>query len=390
MEAINRTYTCLRLGVDVVYEKLLLCGSKQYVGWVREGESLRQITKGVSLIRRDECALVKYMSAFVLEAMAKRGSREAVNAIRRECIRVSGMLANDGVPAAGLEPDMFVTSTPAVAPNIRENDYKIAAQDTPEAILRRYGINGPLDVITRQFLTIRTNLGKPLSQYRLLNFHVEAGKRLEALGTVLEAGDTVPWLVVPGPEDVRLRAHPEVEVGSVSELDTHFYRREISRALWTLVAPWREISRESLETWLGLRIPHARVEPRRVVRAIEVKCPSCNGRHLLRTPLASRLTCERTRLRLPWQVIANRAFDAIRNAIAPAHPCDDAGLRAWPKATLHALRDFEAALGQLEDDGSDAALLRKAVVRYLGKAKEAHVMATFSFSDMYGDDPDEV
>jgi hypothetical protein len=162
--------------------------------------------------------------------------------------------------------------------------------------------------------------------------------------------------------------------------------------LWTLVAPWREVSKESLETWLGLRIPHARVE-RRVVRAIEVACPSCKGRHLLRVPLASRLTCERTGLRLPWQVIANRAFDAIRVAIVPAHPCDAEGIRAWPRATLNALRDFEAALGAVEDDGSalagDAALLKKAVTRYIMQAREAHVMATVSFSDMLGDDSDE-
>jgi hypothetical protein len=101
--------------------------------------------------------------------------------------------------------------------------------------------------------------------------------------------------------------------------------------------------------------------------------------------MSGMLVCDRENIRVPWEVIANRAFDAIRRALTEA----DDGAAPGPMATLDALMGFEEAIGPSEAMGpsddeaaiqrmADGEKLRSAVIRELLKVRRMHALASFS------------
>jgi ribosomal protein S27E len=283
----------MELGIDGIFLKMLLVSKKKYAALLYRGEGLepKLELKGLDMVRRDWCDLMKYASYYTIcQFMNSENDVDtAVDKVLRELKRVSDMLNDDGNRVDSIEAG-------------------VEYSDDIKEIMKARG-KLILDHITPKMLAITKVLKQDLSTYGAAESmpHVKAAKYMVQQHKVVEKGASISYIVVDTgklsaseSEDeniqtpaVKAEKHadvlPATEVKAVHEADIKYYLESqlyntikrlcmpfggcidpsmIANALGvTYISP--SVSNEQEQEQSTSFVPHT--------KEIVIKCPYCDN-----------------------------------------------------------------------------------------------------------------
>ncbi|KAH0788005.1 DNA-directed DNA polymerase [Histomonas meleagridis] len=210
---ISSQYKYLKLGFENILLRLLLTNKKKYAALIFEPhndneeisfetagekeirENSRIEIKGLEVIRRDWCGLLKYLGMFALDQFMYSDTKvNAAKEILLEVKRIAEMIRNNGQPVISIEPSYFKKKTE----------------------------------ITLNDLVINKSITKPIEQYdpskKAVN--VSVAKWMMKHGYKVKANDVIPYIMVDNKaKDYDLKAvHPDNPlISSVDDADVEWY-----------------------------------------------------------------------------------------------------------------------------------------------------------------------
>jgi DNA polymerase alpha subunit A len=361
---------------------MLLVQKKRYVVLVYDGPGRsHQETKGIELVRRDWCGLTKYMSAFILDQfLYGPGKDEAIENIVSELSRIAELMRNDGrppsdgilpqlhsrdppsdhlldlptdastssasserppppslLPTAGF-PQMYGVARPPPGADAPRPAVPLKGlnrpSETPAAILRNYGIEGPpservqpIERIGVEQLTIHMSLSRPLDKYQdRMTPHVAVAQRMVARGEHVAANMTIAFVIAKtGAKDVGECARIPDEVASVADTDIEWYlANQVMAPIWRLCEPFGGMDVRMIARALGLVVPESYVPAQRdecvaVViphtTELRYRCANCGENVDISERLKSHVTCPKCQYEHNWKYVANRVIEFARRYI---------------------------------------------------------------------------
>ena len=218
---ISSKYRFLKLGVDYVFQKMLLVAKKKYAAMVYLGPGKTRIDKkGLDMVRRDWSEVTKKLSEFIIgEFMSGNEKDEANRLVLQELETVAKMMHNGG---AAVERE---------------------SQTFP-------------DGISISDLAITKALKKALDQYPMSNAsaHVVVARRMAEKGENVAPNATIEYVVCKSEaRDLGSKARLPVEVGNFAEADIDWYlANQLLHPLWRLCEPFGGMTIGMLSQALGL------------------------------------------------------------------------------------------------------------------------------------------
>jgi DNA polymerase alpha subunit A len=292
-QEIQSKYKYLKLGVNGIFTKMLLVTKKKYAVMVYDIErnTRYQEVKGLDMVRRDWCALTKYLSSFVLDQMMNESRETCIQNVMDELSHVSYMLTHNGVP--------------------RNQD------------------SGQLSKITKEMLIIYRQLNKNINEYseKKQNPHVAIAIRMKARGEPLPPHATIPMIITsPQLRELCDKVKLPDEVEDVAGCDSSWYLlNQIMPPICRLFEPYGGVNNASIARALGMvaieqpkyansfensllsTIPH--------ITELCYSCLKCGQPVIFSVNYASSMRCMKCGAGHSWKPVANQLIRFIRRFI---------------------------------------------------------------------------
>ena len=292
-EEIQHKYNYLKLKVDGIFTKMLLVAKKKYAVMVynQSNNTQHQEVKGLDMVRRDWCALTKYISSFILDQMMNETRENCIQNVLNELEHITFMLHHNGSPES---------------------------QDS-----------GQLTQITKEMLIIYRQLNKNLNEYsdKRQNPHVAIAIRMKQRGEPLPPHATIPMIVTsPQLRDLCDKVKLPDEVKDLNDCDINWYLlNQIMPPICRLFEPYGGVSNATIAKSLGLtameqskysndnefsllqNIPH--------VTELMYKCSKCGEQIIVTRNYQSSMRCQKCGRGHNWKPVANQLVLFIRNFI---------------------------------------------------------------------------
>ncbi|KAH0795482.1 DNA polymerase alpha catalytic subunit [Histomonas meleagridis] len=223
-ELISKNYRCLVLGVDFIFEKMLLVQKKKYAAFVHEEppRSSHIETKGLDMVRRDWSPLTKTLSGFIIQEFMSSNSEndDVVQNILDELEVVADMMRNGG------------------------NTVEKESRTHPKGI-----------ALSKLFLS--KTLKKPIDKYPENDStpHVVVARELIKKGNVIQPNETIKYIICNSDDkEVSKKAKYYLDVQSFEEADVNWYlTNQLLHPLWRLCEPFGGIQQGQISRALGIQ-----------------------------------------------------------------------------------------------------------------------------------------
>ena len=219
---ISEKYRFLKLGVDYIFQKMLLVAKKKYAAMVYLGPDKTRIdTKGLDMVRRDWSEVTKRLSSYIIgEFMSGKERDEANESVLKELETISSMMRNGGELQEGQVCNTF-----------------------PEGI----------KVVD---LAITKALKKPLDQYPPTNAsaHVVVARAMAANGENVSLNATIQYVICKSESrDLGSKARRPGDIADFRDADIEWYlSNQLLHPLWRLCEPFGGMTIGMLSQALGL------------------------------------------------------------------------------------------------------------------------------------------
>jgi DNA polymerase alpha subunit A len=234
---VSSEYRLIRMRTETIFSALLLANKKRYAYLDEDGEIQ---VKGLDIVRRDFCELVKYASRFLLGRFFRSGDTAAAfQEVVAEIARLSDMMRNSGLP------------TSLVPPGLKE-------QIVPE------------DLIVYKSLT------KGLSGFERRSVHVSVAQWMAENGYTVNPNDTIPYIMINNKAvDYADKAKHPSQVVSVADCDVQWYlTNQLLPPLMRLFENFGDFDNQVIRSSIGYDKPSPKAGQVKE-ELLTCDCPTC-------------------------------------------------------------------------------------------------------------------